>query len=71
MQLLRSLSLITAFAVIAPSAVFAAEKKAAKKEGAAPSAEAKKSDAKPAAEAAKPAAEAKAGKALPMNSRAD
>lgn len=69
MKLTRSLSIITAFAVIVPTAAFAAEKKAAKKEGAAPSAEAKKSDSKPAAEA-KPA-EAKAGKTLPMNSRVD
>lgn len=74
MKLIRSLSLLTAFAVIVPTASFAAEKKAAKKEAAAPAAESKKAGSKPAAEAkksdAKPAAEA-SGKALPMNSRVD
>lgn len=59
MKLIRSLSIITALAVIVPTAVFAAEKKT-KKEGAAPAAEAKKS-----------AETAKAGKPLPMNSRVD
>lgn len=56
MKLIRSLSIITALAVIVPTAVFAAEKKA-KKEGAAPAAEAAKAG--------------KAGKPLPMNSRVD
>jgi hypothetical protein len=73
MKLIRSLSILTAFAVIVPTAAFAAEKKAAKKEAAAPAtpaAEAKKPA--PAAEA-KPAAEkaGKAGKALPMYARVD
>lgn len=65
MKVLRSLIVLTALAVIVPSAAFAAEKKAAKKEGAAPAAEAKKSGAKPAAEAGK------AGRPLPMNARVD
>lgn len=63
MKVLRSLLVLTAIAVVVPS--FAAEKKAAKKEGAAPSAEAKKSDAKPAAEAGK------ADRPLPMTARVD
>ena len=70
MKLIRSLSILTAFAVIVPTASFAAEKKAAKKEGAAPAAETKKAPAK-SAEATKPAEGAKAGKPLPMHSRVD
>jgi hypothetical protein len=62
MKVTRSLSIIAAIAVVVPSASFAAEKKAAKKEGAAPAAETKKSDAKPAAEAGKP---------IPMYARVD
>ncbi|MEQ1859071.1 MAG: hypothetical protein ABMA13_03980 [Chthoniobacteraceae bacterium] len=60
MKLFSSLSILTAIAVIVPTATFAAEKKAPKKEGAAPAAEAKK-----------PAAEGAATKPIAMNNRVD
>lgn len=69
MKVLRSLLVLTALAVVVPPAI-AAEKKAAKKEGAAPAAEAKKSDAKPKAEAKSDDA-SKAGRPIAMSARVD
>jgi len=69
---MKALSILSALVVslgLATSAS-AAEKKAAKKEGAAPAAEAKKADAKPAAEGKKPA-KAVTGKPITMYARVD